>query len=245
VQISKIDSPAFICVRTDESGTQRVRCAGVNSNGQIADTTTTNRSTFANVVGISDSVTQLAVGRTSACALTASTLFCWGENGSGQLGLGDILRRLQATVVVSSHNIIRLVAGNDTVCALLAPGSVTCWGRAASNSLGNGTSSNNLTYPGVTANLALTGGQAVTNLRGGFSHFCVELNDLTFKCWGNAANVGQLWAQTPSTTQAASNLLTGVSFVRPTYNSTCVLSGSPELLACSGSSAWVSCSSWP
>ncbi len=86
-----------VCARR-RSGT--VVCWGYNGNGQVGDSTTTNRLTPTAVVGLSD-VTELApAGRRHTCARRVDgTVACWGYGVSGQLGNGMSVPRTAPVTV--------------------------------------------------------------------------------------------------------------------------------------------------
>lgn len=86
-----------VCARR-RSGT--VVCWGYNGNGQVGDSTTTNRLTPTAVVGLSD-VTELApAGRRHTCARCIDgTVACWGYGVSGQLGNGMSVPRTAPVTV--------------------------------------------------------------------------------------------------------------------------------------------------
>ena len=70
-----------------------VRCWGNNSNGQLGDGTTTNRSVPTAVPGLTG-VVALASGYLHSCAVQADgAVRCWGRNSNGQLGDGTTVDR--------------------------------------------------------------------------------------------------------------------------------------------------------
>lgn len=72
------------CARTTTNG---LLCWGLNSQGQVGDGTTTNRSVPTPVPGASANIASISVGRLHACLRTTSgATKCWGENANGQLG---------------------------------------------------------------------------------------------------------------------------------------------------------------
>ena len=71
-----------------------VMCWGWNYYGQLGDGTTTDRTTPAEVSGIT-TATSIALGSYHSCALLGDgTVMCWGRNDYGQLGDGTTTDRL-------------------------------------------------------------------------------------------------------------------------------------------------------
>ena len=68
---------------------QGVQCWGSNSDGQLGDGTTTDRSTPGAVSNIGADVVSIKTGSFATCALlTGGTAKCWGNNDNGRLGIG-------------------------------------------------------------------------------------------------------------------------------------------------------------
>jgi alpha-tubulin suppressor-like RCC1 family protein len=59
--------------------------AGLNSDGQLGNGTTTNRPSFASVAGVAG-VDDISSGRQHAPALRGGTVYSWGNGGQGALG---------------------------------------------------------------------------------------------------------------------------------------------------------------
>jgi alpha-tubulin suppressor-like RCC1 family protein len=71
------------------------RCWGNNANGQLGDSTTTQRFTPANVIGLDSSVSSISAGSTHTCAIGGDGKgICWGRNSQGQLGNGTLVDSL-------------------------------------------------------------------------------------------------------------------------------------------------------
>jgi alpha-tubulin suppressor-like RCC1 family protein len=117
----------------------QVKCWGANALGQLGDTSTTQRPSPAGVEGLTEGVTQLAVGYQHACALRGSELRCWGSNNHGQLGDNTLTNRLQPVLASNvSGSILGLYAGQQATCARFADNATRCWGYSLLGQLGNG-----------------------------------------------------------------------------------------------------------
>ena len=101
-----------------------VQCWGNNRRGQLAIGTTQDQHTPMNVVGLPDSVNDMAAGNDHTCALTTvGGIKCWGINDSGQLGNGTAWRTTPVDVMVEENH-------QDDVQRLYLPFITrqTCWG---------------------------------------------------------------------------------------------------------------------
>ena len=81
----------------------------------------------------------LAVGRTSACALRGGAAFCWGGNDRGQLGDASTITWPEPVPVVGGHVYTRIAVGAAHACGLRADGAAFCWGQNGWGELGDGT----------------------------------------------------------------------------------------------------------
>ena len=139
-------------------------------------------------------VAQVSAGTAHVCARMANgTVRCWGNDTYGQSGDGTTggLNPIPVTVVGTNGSgqltgVTSIAAGAYTTCALLSSKQVRCWGRNQSGALGNASTAAQSAVP--VAVRAVTGNgplQNVTQLAGGFGHFCARLTTGQAVCWGD------------------------------------------------------------
>ncbi len=151
------------------------KCWGDNTVGQLGDSTTTQRLTPVQVVGLTTGVTAIAAGRDSACAVVAGAAKCWGSLFSSSTPVD---------VPSLSSNVSAISVGLTHACAVVG-GAAKCWGDNSSGQLGNGTTTSATTPTQVTG---LTSN--VTAISAGGYLSCAVQSGAAF-CWG-ANTVGQL-----------------------------------------------------
>jgi alpha-tubulin suppressor-like RCC1 family protein len=117
---------------------------GFGESGILGNGTVEGSATAVRVPKLTSGVTQVSVGHSTACAVTAGgAVQCWGQGEFGQLGLGNgqLTLGLVPEEVVGLHSGAKAVAtGRYNVCALKDDDSVFCWGDPYDGELGNGTS---------------------------------------------------------------------------------------------------------
>jgi alpha-tubulin suppressor-like RCC1 family protein len=195
-------------------------CWGRNSNGQLGDGTTDNRSFPIKVTNLPLAIS-IASGGAHSCALLADgTARCWGSNQLGQLGDSTSGNNKPAAVGVQGlSDAYAIAAGASHNCALshgtVFPGvaGVYCWGSGSSGQLGNGQTTDN-SIPVAVSNTfdsqppPYDGGPPVTptELTAGTAHTCVLRSSCPIGvscqspgsgafCWGNNA-FGQIGINT-------------------------------------------------
>lgn len=129
----------------------RIYAAGINQYGQLGDGTTTQRTSFIQVPGITNAIDICLGGDygTSVMALLSDgTVRTWGHNGAGQLGINDTTNRSspQNPGLANIKKIMQIGGeGNSSMFALDKNNQVWAWGRN---------------------NMGQTGAYAVANLQG-------------------------------------------------------------------------------
>ncbi|HEY9230106.1 MAG TPA: hypothetical protein VIP11_25870 [Gemmatimonadaceae bacterium] len=119
-------------------------CYGSNTQGQLGDGTTTQRSSFVFVTG-NVKFSSITAGLGFTCGIaTDGRAYCWGQNDQGQLGDGTTTRRLVPTPVATSTLFATLAAGIGHVCGATSSGAISCWGSNSTGQLGDGTTTNRL-----------------------------------------------------------------------------------------------------
>jgi RHS repeat-associated protein/uncharacterized repeat protein (TIGR01451 family) len=193
------------CALTTGGG---VKCWGSNSDGQVGDGTTTDRTTPVNVSGLASGVAAITTGGEHTCALTTGGgVKCWGANWNGPIGDGTTtLRTTPVDVSGLTSGATAIAAGIEHTCALTTGGGVKCWGLNTNGRLGDGTTTNRL-VPVDVSGLA-SGATAIVT---GGKHTCALMTGGGVKCWGK--NLGQLGDGTTTDRTTPVN----TTFVSATY----------------------------
>ncbi len=119
-----------------------LKCWGYNSNGQVGDNSTTNRTIPTDVTGLGSGVVDVAGGFSHTCAaLSSGAVNCWGFNLFGQVGDNSTTQRPVPTQVSGlTSGYVAVSGGSNVSCARSAVGGVKCWGaNDSSNGVGDGT----------------------------------------------------------------------------------------------------------
>ncbi|MGV9001742.1 MAG: RCC1 domain-containing protein [Candidatus Saccharimonadaceae bacterium] len=129
-----------------------VYCWGDNTNGQIGDNTTTDRSQPVTVIasGVLNGKTiqEVQVGLRHSCVRANGGAYCWGLNTSGQVGDASNTQRNTPVAVaqqaggLTASNVISIGAGANRGCAIVTDGRTFCWGLNTSGQVGDGTKIN-------------------------------------------------------------------------------------------------------
>lgn len=182
--------------------TGRVLCWGgttVQGASLLGDVRVTS-SSFPVAVVADSLFTQLAVGGTHSCALTASgEAWCWGRNEAGQLGDSSIIARGDPVRVSTSRRFTAIATGADFTCALDTSNAAWCWGANTFGQLGAGDVPFNAIGRNASTPRAVVGGLTWRRLAAGGSHACALTPTGVAHCWGRNNDAHQLGDSTDVT----------------------------------------------
>jgi alpha-tubulin suppressor-like RCC1 family protein len=179
-------------------------CWGRNTDGQLGDGTTTNRTT---PVAVSGSLrflrfTSLSAGFRYTCGVaTGDNVYCWGHNNAGQLGDGTTTDR---TTPVHVGVFKSVSAGGAHTCGPASGGVGYCWGANTSGQLGNGTT------VGSPNPVAVSSGLGFSSVSGGLNHTCGVAGGTAY-CWGWNL-LGQLGDGTTNNRTTPAGVLSGATW---------------------------------
>jgi len=199
-----------------------VKCWGYNGNGQLGDSTTTDRHSPVAVSGLASGASAIAAGWSHTCArTTGGGVKCWGWNYYGQLG-DDTTTDRYTPVDVSglASGVSAITAGYYHNCARTSGGGIKCWGNNEYGQLGDGTITTRLTPVNVSG--MASGASAID---AGADHTCALTAGGGIKCWGNNFH-GQLGDGTITehhTPVSVSGLASGASAIAAGGYHTCAL----------------------
>lgn len=156
----------------------KVKCWGLNSHGQVGQTSDNMASTPVDVPGLQNIFT-LSAGDNHTCAVTnTGNVQCWGDNSDGQLGSDTVTGSSVPLDVPGLTDAVAVSAGGKHTCVITTSGEVQCWGDNSSGQLGNGTTENSFTPVNV------SGVANVVALSAGGNHTCAMTSSGVILCWG-------------------------------------------------------------
>ena len=175
-----------------------VWACGLNTNGQLGDGTTTQRSLPVQVIGLTG-IIAISAGTSHSLALkNDGTVWAWGLNTNGRLGDGSTTQRLSPVQVHGINDvgyltgIMEISAGSAHNLALKFDGTVVAWGSNSSRQLGAGAGApSQSAYP---LKLYFNDNQlakGIISVSAGALHSLALRNDGTVLAWGRNSN-GQL-----------------------------------------------------
>lgn len=166
-------------------------CWGDNGNGQLGDSSFSQRLIPTPVAG-GHAFTSITAGLFHACALTATgQAWCWGYGQSGELGDGTSTTSTVPVPVSGGHAFVQLAAGDGYSCGITAAGAGWCWGQNFTGSLGDGSTTSSPVPVQVTGNRTFVRIAAAGEFDNTANHTCAIDTGGTAFCWGDNGD-GQL-----------------------------------------------------
>lgn len=184
----------------------RLKCWGLNDQGQLGQGTTDSLGDAATEMGAGlpaidlgagHTAVAVAVGDAHTCALLEDhTVRCWGEASRGRLGRplaapvgdepGELGDALTAVDLGTGQTATALTAAGEHTCALLADGRVKCWGSGPFGQLGTGDLQPRGDDPGEMGDAlrAVPLARPAVAISTGTLHTCALLDDGRVSCWG-------------------------------------------------------------
>jgi alpha-tubulin suppressor-like RCC1 family protein len=186
-RIAASESSAHTCAMSNEG---KLWCWGANSDGQLGDSTRTDRKVPVQIASTRSGapfgeVTDACTGALHTCARRADgSTWCWGSNDQGQLGNGafDKARAKRPVRVDLEGEVAQgtLSCGANHTCAILESGSLECWGDNSHGQLGNGTIGNQASVPAPVVGLD----GVPVRVSADADRTCAQLDNETTACWG-------------------------------------------------------------
>lgn len=137
-----------------------------------------------------DKVTDLALGRWHACALSGGRVYCWGARVVSACGDGDDL----VEISIPGQPVTDIAAGDEHTCAATGAG-IYCWGEGFSDqSEAGGACAGSALAPECCATLVPLPGEDPAEagqehrLAAGGRHTCASRPDGKLACWGPSAD---------------------------------------------------------
>jgi alpha-tubulin suppressor-like RCC1 family protein len=160
---------------------------GANTNGNLGDGTTTDRSSPIQTLAGGTDWSNIDASDTHAIAVkTDGSLWAWGNNAYGQLGTNDIVDRNSPVKIGNGTTWSKCAAGNKFSMALKTDGTLWAAGYNYSATLGLG---NNVDKSSFTQ--LLINGTGYTDIKCGLVHTAAKKSNNTLWLWGDNS-VGQL-----------------------------------------------------
>jgi hypothetical protein len=167
-------------------------CWGGNEDYQLGNGSSVQSSaTAVAATGLASGVQSIAVGETTACAVTGTgAVDCWGNNFDAILGNASQDDSDVPEAVAGFSGPAIAVSVYESACAVLASGGVACWGDNQFKILGTGPNSNVTFASHPVAVAGLSSGVVAISL--GLAQACALTSTGSVMCWANltGANSG-------------------------------------------------------
>jgi alpha-tubulin suppressor-like RCC1 family protein len=155
-------------------------CWGLNANGQLGISSTSNAITPTRVGAASD-WTAVAGGDSHSCGIRSTgggTLYCWGDGTDGRLGLGNTTQFTTPQALTGAWS--KITIGGGTTCGIKTAGTLWCWGDNALGQVGDGGT-------GAETSPYNTGPETTwKTISGAATSFCGTRDLRALYCWGEA-----------------------------------------------------------
>jgi alpha-tubulin suppressor-like RCC1 family protein len=152
---------------------------GNNSDGQLGDGTTVDRTVPVQVEDLRD-VVAISAGWGHSLALRSDgTVWAWGDNGYGQLGDGTTINHTVPVQVKGLRDVFAISGGAWHSLALRSDGTVWAWGYNGYGQLGDGTTVDR------TVPVQVKGLRDVVAISAGWRHSLALRSDGTVWAWGD------------------------------------------------------------
>jgi alpha-tubulin suppressor-like RCC1 family protein len=156
-------------------------CWGLNTYGQIGDSSYALRSTPRIVAGGHLWSTIETAHGVSCGITTAGDAYCWGSNGYGELGIGTATGDATSPQPVQGGlKWLDIDVGDYHTCGIAVGGDAYCWGRNTNGVLGVGNSTSPHTTP-----QPVVGGHKYTSISTDSGSQCAIADTGLTYCWGN------------------------------------------------------------
>ena len=213
-----------------------VYCWGHNSQGQLGNDSSSDRSSAVQVVDDNGdnlrNIMKVSTGQQHSCALTyGGNVYCWGNNDYGQLGLGAGKvgdRQKKARLVNNIDNAVDLILGANFSCVIDDLNNVKCWGDNSSHQI-------KYTSTSYYANPTSLNYADALSFKTGAKHLCVRRANGNIECRGS-----NLYSQVGSDTDIFN--LVGTTFGYDIiggglgyYHSCVIVDNNYKALMCKGS----------
>lgn len=204
---------------------KEAQCWGFNSDGQLGNNSTIDRSVPARVYDLPTNLVAITAHGNHTCALTATGgVKCWGSNFAGELGVARSANSPTPVDVYGlASGVIAITAGAFHTCALTTSGGIKCWGSNDYGQLG----SNGATYSAVPIDVTGLGSGAI-GVAAGDWHTCAVTATGGVKCWGynHDGQLGDGSVVSSAVPADVAGLANGVSVVAGGGQHTCALTTS-------------------
>ena len=126
-------------------------------------------------------LTQIATGSGTTCALSSGGGYCWGQGANGELGNNSTTNSTVPVAMTTSgfgagETLTQISLGTNFGCAADSANAVYCWGLNTSGQVGNPATGTHFVVP--------TAVTSQSTISAGYTHSCLIRNGKAY-CWGD------------------------------------------------------------